>query len=104
MILALSLSMPLLLMYGCLTRKEVEVEFWSQSGLPKELCDSHPELAHYGIYRTLDSGKFEFLSYCTEIQNEKGEMISAVQGYTSVNTKKLKAILDALLPNQSGGQ
>lgn len=92
------LLLTLLPLTSCLSRKEVQAELWEQSGIPVELCDKMPELNQYGIYRKLDSGKVEFLSYCKTVQDENGKMIPAVQNYLSVSTKKFNEFLNQLLP------
>lgn len=89
------------LISGCPSRKEVDAELWLNTGLPPEICAAHPEiLKHFGIYRLLDSGEKELLSYCTVIKDADGKPAFAIQGYTSINTNKLKKFLDALLPAQ----
>lgn len=100
--LGLSLSMTLL--SGCPSRKEVDAELWLNTGLPADICQKYPELADagkFGIYRKLDTGKYEFISYCTEIPDGAGGQKVAVQGYTSINTQKLTSFLNDLLPPQS---
>jgi hypothetical protein len=47
------------------TRKEVNAAIWLTNGLPPDLCASVPELNDYGFYRKLNSGDFEFLSFCS---------------------------------------
>lgn len=93
----LLLSMPLLLT-SCLSRQDVEAEIWLNSGLPPDICAQNPDLSKFGIYRKLDTGKIEFISYCQQIPDAAGSMITAVQLYDSVNNAKLQNILDALLP------
>jgi hypothetical protein len=69
-----------------ITRPEVDAETWLHSAIPQELCT--PEIRQYGIYRKLDDGTFEFISYCqTEVKN-----------YIGFNTEKFQRVLDALLP------
>lgn len=102
----LATAVPLLLMglllTACPTRKEVDAEIWQNSGLPVDLCAKTPDLAKYGIYRKLDSGKYEFISYCTQVPDDTGKQVTAVQLYISVNAKKFKSFLDALLPERDG--
>lgn len=66
--------------------------------MPPDLCAAQPALSRYGIYRKLDSGKTEFISYCTQLPDANGVYHPAVQGYTSINTQKLLSVLDELLP------
>lgn len=75
---------------GCLNRAEVKAEIWLNSGLPKDVCDAHPELMEFGMYRMLDSGKFEVLPYCS----------ANAQTYYGINAQKFDAILDELLPEK----
>lgn len=97
----LALLLLMVTLSGCPSRKEVDAELWLNTGLPPEVCAQHPEiLQHFGIYRVLDSGKKELVSYCAVIQGSDGNPAFAIQGYTSVNTKKLKGFLDDLLPAQ----
>lgn len=95
----LGLSLSMLLLPGCPTlptRKEVEGEVWLQSGIPAELCAKEPLLWKQGIYRKLDDGKYEFISYCTLTTVDP--ITPVVQNYISFNARKFNAYLDALLP------
>lgn len=56
------------------------------------LCTDAFALWRYGIFRKLESGKFEFVSICKpEIANYK----------TIFNTKKFNEILDKMLPEKN---
>lgn len=97
MILALSLLMAHLLT-SCLSRKEVQAEIWQNSGIPEDICKVNSGLDKYGLYRKLDSGKYEFISYCAQILDDTGKTVPAAQGYLSINSKKFNGFLDDLLP------
>lgn len=62
------------------------------------ICEAMPELKAFGKYRKLDSGKIEFIAYCTHMQDEHGLPIPVVQTYVSFQKDKFAEILDALLP------
>jgi hypothetical protein len=32
--------------------------------IPKEICDREPELKNIGVYRKLNNGKYELVSFC----------------------------------------
>jgi hypothetical protein len=80
----------LIILQACISRKQVVAETWLNSGLPADVCEKYPEIKEYGIYRKLDSGQYEFLSYC---KNES-------QNYISIQGDKFRRILDSLLPEQ----
>lgn len=54
----------------------------------------------FGIYRKLDTGKVEFISYCQQVPDANGKPVTAVQLYLSINAKKFNEYLDKLLPKQ----
>ena len=94
----LLLTLPL--QTSCVNRAQIKAEIWLQSGLPADLCERVPELKKYGQYRELDTGKYEFLGYCTEVQDNTGKRYTVVQGYYSINGQKFDSIMDELLPKQ----
>lgn len=102
MLAALSLMVLLPMLAGCPNRKQVLAEVWQNSGLPSDLCEKAPELKQYGIFRKLDSGKYEFLSYCTQGQDKDGKPFPLVQNYIGMLTQKFQSLLDALLPEKGG--
>lgn len=55
-----------LLLSGCVTRKKINAYLWLHGGLPEETCERYPELRDSGIFRTLQGGKVEFVSYCDD--------------------------------------
>lgn len=80
---------------GCLTRKEVDAALWLNNlPLPKELCTAQPALRDRGIYRRLENGKLEFVSVCTP----------QIHDYMSAHKDDVKKVMDALLPESTGGQ
>lgn len=83
---------------SCVTRGQVRAEVWMQSGIPIELCHEQPDLMMYGIYRKLDSGQYEFISYCSETADEAGKLSPNVQNYIVFNAAKFYSLLDQLLP------
>lgn len=83
---------------GCVTRAEVDALAWLNNGLPKEICDREPELANYGLFRRLNDGKFEFLSYCQFGENGK----NLVMDYTAFSNADLEKLLDELTPKKGG--
>ncbi len=51
-------------MSGCLKRSEIEASIWlNNAPLPDSVCVI-PENTHYGFYRRLNDGRFEFVSFC----------------------------------------
>lgn len=62
------------------------VEVWLESGIPAENCT--PEVAKSGVYRKLNSGKYEFISYCDK----------AILDSVRFNGTKFYKVLDAELP------
>lgn len=91
MILALLFCLASL--QGCIKRAEVEAEIWSQTGLPKELCDKIPELKQYGLFRILDGDQYELQSYCAEAHR-----------YKAMHENKLNEFLKELEPKEKTPQ
>ena len=73
---------------GCLNRKEVLSEVWLESGIPAAICT--PEVAKSGVYRKLNNGKYEFISYCNK----------AILDSVRFNGTKFQQVLDAELPEK----
>jgi hypothetical protein len=86
----IAICLACLALTGCLSRKEVQATAWLQTGLPPEICASNPDLKDYGIYRKLDSGKFEFVSICDK----------EITRWISIYDEDFKRILDALVPER----
>ena len=50
---------------SCVTRKKVNAYLWlNNSPIPQEICEREPDLKDYGLYRKLNGGGFEFVSFC----------------------------------------
>lgn len=84
------LLLPILFLNGCISRQEIRANLWLNSGLPADLCMRVPELQKYGMYRKLNTGKYELQKYCNP----------QAQHYFAVLDTDLNAILDALLPKE----
>jgi len=56
----------LMVLCSCVTRREIEAAMWNMDKVPKRVCDAEPELYKMGIYRNLDNGKQQFVSYCSQ--------------------------------------
>lgn len=52
------------------------------------LCEKYPELKKFGIYRVLNNGKYEFLSYCDP----------QIANYQTISSRDLNRMLDKYLP------
>src|SRR6516225_2517846 len=78
-----ALLFSLALLPGCLTRQEVDAELWLHMGIPAKLCTDNPALTRYGIYRLLNTGESEFVSYCTRLPNPNpsASPIAAIENY-----------------------
>ena len=63
----LLVSLVLLSALGCPSKKEIEASIWLNDGLPLALCEQYPDLAKYGVYRQLNNGSQEFMSYCNPL-------------------------------------
>ena len=79
------------LIQGCktLTRAEIDaITFHNNGPLPEHLCNTYPELWDYGFYRTIDSGGFEFLSWCN----------GNVTDYLTFKESDVNELIDETLP------
>jgi hypothetical protein len=94
----LILSLLVLTLSGCISRKQILAEVWLEGGISPEVCKLDARIPKFGVYRRLNDevceklGKkvpcYEFLSYCAkEIQNS-----------VRFNSEKFYQILDATLP------
>jgi len=61
---SLALTLLIVLLPACVSKSVIKASIWMNTPLPSELCEEKPELKQYGVYRKLNSGKYEFLSYC----------------------------------------
>lgn len=78
-----------MILQGCLTKEKIDAVLWNNTiAIPKELCDQNPELKKHGIYRKLNDGKYEFVSWCNENINL----------YLSVLGDDLNKLIDENLP------
>lgn len=79
---------------GCVEREQLEAALWLNNGMDAALCgpskeDSpHPELWDYGFYRKLNSGKIEFIAYCSPIARK----------WISIYKRDFNLVMDGLLP------
>ena len=71
------------LLCGCVSRGDVAKAVWELDKIPKRICDANPELYQIGIFRQLDNGKQQFVSYCS----------STMKDYLAINKKDLEALL-----------
>lgn len=79
---------------SCPTRQEIDAYAWlNNSPLPPDLCAKFPELKDRGFYRRLDSGGFEFKSWCDP---DAGDWIA-------FNKRDLQRMLDKYLPEKRTG-
>jgi len=71
------------------SRAEIQAHiFLNNSPLPQEICDREPELRNYGLYRRLNDGKFEFLSFCSVEANK----------YLSMHETEYQKLLEKYVP------
>lgn len=75
---------------ACVTREEIRAHIWLNNALPADLCVSEPRLRDYGFYRRLDSGKLEFLSFCSP---EALKMLAIIDS-------EYEELLDKTLPRE----
>lgn len=85
------LSLALMIcLTSCLTRKEIEATIWlNNAPIPASLCKDGVEKR--GFYRRLDSGKIEFVSFCSP----------EAKHWLSIHKDDLQKILDQLAEGQS---
>ena len=57
--------MGLFLLNACASRN-TSVAMWLHDKIPSEICSREPGLLKIGIFRTLNDGTEEFLSYCSD--------------------------------------
>lgn len=61
----MKILITLLLLSSCITRKKISAYIWlNNSPVPQELCLREPALNDYGLYRKLNDGRLEFVSFC----------------------------------------
>jgi len=50
---------------GCVNKREINAAIWlNNSPIPQEICEREPLLKEYGFFRRLNTGGFEFISFC----------------------------------------
>jgi hypothetical protein len=90
-----------LLSAGCVTRAEIKASSWlNNAPIPADLCEKYPELKEYGFYRRLNSGNFEFISYCQPCEPPR----SCASDFVAFYKADLDKILDKLLPKKKKDQ
>jgi len=67
---------------------------WLNNGLPADVCAREPSLQNYGFYRKLNTGNYEFISFCDPKSQE----------WIAVYQDDFYKILNALLPAKSGSK
>ena len=78
------MAMLLILSQGCVTRSRVNANLWFGIAIPEDICNKHAEIKDYGIYRKLNTGKFEFVSICSD----------EYQDYFSIHKDDLERLLN----------
>lgn len=69
-------------------RRKIEAAIWlNNSPLPESICLNESQ---YGFYRRLNSGKFEFVSFCKE----------EAKRFVAIHEKDLEKLLEITLPSQ----
>lgn len=85
-----------ILSLGCVTRGEIKAAIWMNNGSDPALCgpsraeSKNPVLWDHGVFRRLNSGGFEFLSFCHP----------AVREYFAISRADLETILNETLPRE----
>lgn len=81
-----------LVVSGCISRSEIQATVWlNNAPIPPALCDQSPELKNYGFYRRLNTGKIEFVSFCSPLANR----------WISAFDDDFNRILDDTIPKSS---
>jgi hypothetical protein len=84
------------------TRERVNAYLWlNNTPIPQELCDREPLLKDYGLYRKLNTGGFEFISFCETKVNQfysmhKDDLARILNG--NKKSSNQKAAIRALAP------
>jgi hypothetical protein len=96
MLASLRICLALLLLTilpACPNRVEIRAHFFDNTGIPEHVCAKYPELWEFGMFRKLNDGKYEFVSYC------KPE----AQLYLDIYKDDLNNMLDKYLPEKRQG-
>lgn len=79
---------------GCVTRTEVQREIDANvflfDKLPKKICVQYPELQDIGLYRKLNNGKEEVVSYCDKY----------IEEYLGFYNRDVQKMLDKYVPKK----
>jgi hypothetical protein len=92
----LALSTALLFL-GCISRGEIRASIWLNNGQDPAMCgpsraeSQYPVLWDHGFYRRLNSGGFEFISFCDP----------RAKDWFGVHRQDLEKILDETLPKDA---
>jgi hypothetical protein len=84
------------------TRERINAYLWlNNTPIPQEICDREPLLKDYGLYRRLENGKFEFISFCESKVNQfysmhKDDLARIINGSKKMSHQK--AAIRALAP------
>jgi hypothetical protein len=88
------------------TRERVNAYLWlNNTPVPPEICEREPLLKDYGIFRRLNTGGFEFISFCDPKVNQfysmnKDDLARILNGTKKVpNKETTNRALDAMLPS-----
>lgn len=84
------LSLTLMIcLTSCLTRREIEATVWlNNAPIPSSECTA--AIAKRGFYRKLDSGKVEFVSFCSPEARQ----------WLAIHKDDLQRILDSIAEGQ----
>ena len=82
---------------GCVSRtevqKEIDASVFLHDKLPSGLCPKDSPLWSLGIYRKLNNGNEEFVSYCNK----------EIEQYFGIYKKDVEKMLDKYLPKKKQG-
>jgi hypothetical protein len=87
------------------TRERVNAYLWlNNTPVPPEICEREPLLKDYGLFRRLNSGGFEFISFCDPKVNQfysmhKDDLTRILNGTKKMpNKESADRILAPMLP------
>jgi hypothetical protein len=86
------------------TRERVNAYLWlNNTPIPQEICDREPLLKDYGLFRRLNNGGFEFISFCESKVNQfysmnKDDLARILNGTKKMSNEKraIKSLAPAL--------
>jgi hypothetical protein len=79
---------------SCVKRSEIKAAVWLNLSISEETCRERPELRDVGVYRRLNDGRFEFVSFCSPL----------IEQYFSIYRDDLERILRETLPNDEANR